>query len=71
MRSEIQRSADSTRWAIKEDPIVVEVRRIRDEHARRFGYDLHAIVRDLKRYEQQADRPVVRREPKRISEEAA
>ncbi len=34
------------------DPIVDEVRRIREEHAARFNYDLWAIFRDIK--EQQA-----------------
>lgn len=29
------------------DPIVEEVRQVRDEHARRFGYDLDAICADL------------------------
>jgi hypothetical protein len=29
------------------DPIVEEIRRYRDEHARRFGYDLDAICADL------------------------
>jgi hypothetical protein len=31
------------------DPIVEEVRRFRDEHARKFNYDLDAIFDDLKR----------------------
>jgi hypothetical protein len=30
------------------DPIVDEVRRVREEHAARFGYDLWAIFRDIK-----------------------
>ena len=30
------------------DPIVDEVRRIRDEHAARFDHDLDAIFRDIK-----------------------
>lgn len=30
------------------DPIVDEVRRVRDEHAARFDYDLWAIFRDIK-----------------------
>ncbi len=34
-----------------EDPIVAEVRKVRDEYAARFHYDLAAIVRDLKRQE--------------------
>ena len=29
------------------DPIVEEVRKHRDEHARRFNYDLNAICADL------------------------
>ncbi len=33
------------------DPIVEETRRIRDEHARQFSYDLAAICDDLKRFE--------------------
>lgn len=33
------------------DPLVDEVRRIRDDHARRFGYDLDAIFRDIKERE--------------------
>ncbi len=33
------------------DPIVEEVRRIRDAHAARFGYDLEAIFRDIKEQE--------------------
>ena len=32
---------------MNDDPIVAEVRRIRDEHARRFGYDIHKIFADL------------------------
>ena len=36
------------------DPIVDEVRRIRDAHAARFNYDLDAIFRDIKEREKQA-----------------
>jgi hypothetical protein len=38
---------------MRDDPIVDEVRRVRDEHARRFGYDLEAIFRDLKAREKE------------------
>ena len=31
------------------DPIVAEVRRVRDELARKFNYDVHAICEDLRR----------------------
>jgi hypothetical protein len=39
-----------------EDPIVVEVRRVRAAHAARFNNDLTAIYRDLKREEQKGGR---------------
>jgi len=32
-----------------DDPIVAEVRRVRDELARRFNYDVHAICEDLRK----------------------
>jgi len=41
------------------DPIVEEVRRIRDEYAARFNYDLQAIFRDLKEQERRGGRIVV------------
>ena len=31
------------------DPIVEEVRRVRDDLARRFDYDVHAIFADLRK----------------------
>jgi hypothetical protein len=37
------------------DPIVEEVRRVRDEHAARFAYDIHRICEDVRR-EQELDR---------------
>lgn len=43
------------------DPIVTEVRRVREEYARRFNYDLWAIFEDLKQREQTTGRPVVDR----------
>jgi hypothetical protein len=33
---------------MNDDPIVAEVRRVRDELARRFNYDIHAIFADLR-----------------------
>lgn len=33
------------------DPIVAEVRRVRDELARKFNYDVHAICEDLRKRE--------------------
>ena len=56
---------------MKEDAVVAEVRRIRDEHAARFGYDLDAIVEDLKKREGKDESPVVCLPPKRIPLEHA
>ena len=41
------------------DPIVEEVRRVRDAYAKQFNYDLDAIFRDLKAKEQKSGRTVV------------
>jgi hypothetical protein len=41
------------------DPIVDEVRRVRDAYAARFNYDLRAIYRDLKEQEKRSGRKVV------------
>lgn len=41
------------------DPIVDEVRRIRDAHAARFNYDLDAIYRDIKEQEKASGRKFV------------
>ena len=48
------------------DPIVEEVRRIRDEHAAKFNYDLDAIFRDIKEQEKRSGRTYVSYPPKRI-----
>ena len=36
------------------DPIVDEVRRVRDAHAARFNYDLDAIFQDIKEREEKS-----------------
>jgi hypothetical protein len=41
------------------DPIVEEVRRVRDAYAARFKYDLRAIYRDLKEQEERGGRQMV------------
>jgi hypothetical protein len=41
------------------DPIVEEVRRIREAHAAQFDYDLSRIYEDLKRSERESGREVV------------
>lgn len=52
-----------------EDPIVAEVRRIRDEYARSFNYDLAAICQDLRERQALGQRRVLRRDPKRPSQQ--
>ena len=49
------------------DPVVEEVRRIRDAHAAKFGYDLRAIFEDLKRQEKECGHKVVSFPPRRPS----
>ena len=48
-----------------DDPIVAEVRKARDEYARRFNYDLDAICNDLQQRQAQSGRKVVTFPPKR------
>ena len=33
---------------MRKDPIVEEIHRIREEHARKFNYDLHAMFEDIR-----------------------
>ena len=48
------------------DPIVAEVRKAREAHARRFGYDLTRICRDLKRIERECRHRIVRGTPRHV-----
>jgi hypothetical protein len=47
-----------------DDPVVAEVRKVREAHAARFNYDLDAIFRDLKAKEQSSGRTYVRYPPR-------
>ena len=49
------------------DPIVEEVRRVRDAHAARFNYDLDAIVRDLREKQKKSGRTFITLPPRRPS----
>ncbi|MCY4614326.1 MAG: hypothetical protein OXB94_12005 [Nitrospira sp.] len=42
------------------DPIIAEVRAVRDDHAARFGYDLEAIFRDIRSRQAASGRAYVR-----------
>jgi hypothetical protein len=48
------------------DPIVDEVRRVRDAYAARFNYDLDAIFRDIKEQEKKSGLQFVTFPPRRI-----
>ncbi len=48
------------------DPVVEEVRKLREEHATLFHYDGDAIFEDLKRIERESGWTIVSLEPKRI-----
>ncbi len=48
------------------DPIVDEVRKVREEHAARFDYDLKRIFQDIKEREEKSGHKVVSLPPKRI-----
>jgi hypothetical protein len=48
------------------DPIVEEVRRLREEHAASFDYDLDRIFQDLKEREGKSGHKVVSLQPKRL-----
>jgi hypothetical protein len=49
---------------MKPDPIVDEVRKVREAHAAQFNYNLLAICNDLKKKEKESDHPVVSRQPR-------
>ena len=50
---------------MKKDPIVEEVRKIREDHAKKFNYDLKRICKDLKEKEKHCGHKVVSLPPKR------
>jgi hypothetical protein len=46
------------------DPVVAEIRMIRERLAAKFDYDIAAIVKDSQQRDAAGDRLVVRREPR-------
>ena len=44
---------------VREDSIVEEIRKFRDERAAKFGYNLRAIAEDARKRQQQSGRKVV------------
>lgn len=52
-----QTSSDS--FSVWEDPIVAEVRQVRETYAATFDYDLQALFQDIKAQEAQSDHTFV------------
>ena len=50
---------------MQSDPIVADVRAIRERRAARFGYDVRAIGKDAQQRDAAGDRQVVRLPPRR------
>ncbi|MBJ6609131.1 MAG: hypothetical protein JG718_02110 [Candidatus Thiothrix moscowensis] len=48
-----------------QDPIVEEIHRIREEYAKRLGYDLHKICEEMHQRQLQAGRKAVTRMPRK------
>ena len=48
------------------DPVVEEVRAIRDAYSKRFDYDLRAIAEDLRKKEKLSDRKLVDPGPREV-----
>jgi hypothetical protein len=47
------------------DDLLREIRQVREEYAKQFGYDLQAIHQDLKQQEQASGRKIVSLPPRR------
>ena len=50
---------------MQKDPIVEEVRRVREAYAARFDFDLEAMVDDLSKRQKESKRLVVSRPPRK------
>jgi hypothetical protein len=50
---------------MERDPIVAEIRAIRERQAARFNYDIDAILKDAQQRDAIGDRQVVRLPPRR------
>jgi hypothetical protein len=54
---------------MKNDPIVEEVRKYREQHAAQFNYDLQTIYQDLKAQEYRSERSFTSYSPRRLETE--
>ena len=53
---------------MRDDPIVDEIRRYREEYATHFEYDIDAMVNAVQRRQTADGRPVVTRPPRPVDE---
>ncbi|HBL31615.1 MAG TPA: hypothetical protein DD490_32740 [Acidobacteria bacterium] len=51
------------------DPVIEEVRALRDAYAKEHGYDVKAIVAALQKEEAESGQPVITLPPKRLADE--
>jgi len=56
---------------MKQDPIVAEVRRVRDRLAARFNYDITAIAAHYQKQDQEAGSKCVQRPPRLLAAKPA
>lgn len=56
---------------MQDDPVVAEIRRIREELAARFNYDIHAIFEYARQRDAADNRKVIRLPPRRPADVAA
>ena len=50
------------------DEIIEEVRKVRDEYAAKFDYDLDAIYKDIKKQEKKSKRKIVSLPSKKVEQ---
>lgn len=53
-----------------EDTIIEELHQFREKWAAQFNYDVHALVADLRRSQQEENRQVVNLPPNRITDDS-
>jgi hypothetical protein len=49
------------------DPIISELRKVRDEYAARFNYDIDAMMEDLRKKEKQFPHKLAKLKPRKVS----
>jgi len=52
---------------MREDSVIREIRRIKDENAAKYGYDVRALGKALQKEQRQSGRKLVSRPSKRVN----